>query len=143
MQHVNEDAIRSCSTFRSPIRINALLPGSADYVKSFGMLGADALASGASRELRRAVLFYATDDEAGALTNERLIRVAGFEPLKAGGFADVGRIEGPGGDLVSCRDLERRQRLAQRAPGRAQRGPDRLVGVVEVRGLNVVWIVGR
>jgi predicted dinucleotide-binding enzyme len=80
--------------------INALLPASADYVKAFGTLGADALASGANREPRRAVLFYATDDEAAALTIERLIRVAGFEPLKAGGFADVGRIEGPGGDLA-------------------------------------------
>jgi predicted dinucleotide-binding enzyme len=45
------------------------------------------------------VLFYATDDDAAATTVERLIRAAGFEPLKAGGVADAGRIEVPGGDL--------------------------------------------
>ncbi len=45
------------------------------------------------------MLFYATDDAAAATTIERLIRVAGFDPLKAGGVADAGRIEGPGGDL--------------------------------------------
>src|SRR3954462_4125606 len=39
-----------------------LLPASAHYVKAFGTLGADALASGANREPQRAVLFYATDD---------------------------------------------------------------------------------
>ena len=58
---------------------------------------ADAFAS-ANREPRRAVLFYATDD-AAAITIKRLIRAAGFDPLKAGGLADAGRIEMPGGDL--------------------------------------------
>ena len=80
--------------------VAALLPASAHYVKAFGTLGADAFASGANREPQRAVLFYATDDDAAASTIERLIRAAGFEPLKAGGFADAGRIEGPGGDLA-------------------------------------------
>jgi predicted dinucleotide-binding enzyme len=45
------------------------------------------------------VLFYATDDDTAATTIERLVRVAGFDPLKAGGVADAGRIEAPGGDL--------------------------------------------
>ena len=80
--------------------VAALLPASAHYVKAFGTLGADALASGANREPRRAVLFYATDDDVAATTIERLIRAAGFDPLKAGGVADAGRIEGPGGDLA-------------------------------------------
>jgi predicted dinucleotide-binding enzyme len=79
--------------------VAALLPAGAHYVKAFGTLGADALAKGAYREPRRAVLFYATDDDAAATTIERLIRVAGFDPLKAGGVADAGRIEAPGGDL--------------------------------------------
>jgi predicted dinucleotide-binding enzyme len=79
--------------------VAALLPAGAHYVKAFGTLGADALASAANREPRRAVLFYATDDDAAATTIERLIRAAGFEPLKAGGVADAGRIEMPGGDL--------------------------------------------
>ena len=79
--------------------VAALLPAGAHYVKAFGTLGADALASGANREPRRAVLFYATDDDAAATTIEALIRAAGFEPLKAGGLADAGRLEAPGGDL--------------------------------------------
>jgi len=79
--------------------VAALLPAGAHYVKAFGTLGADALAAGAHREPRRAVLFYATDDDTAAATIERLVRAAGFDPLKAGGVADAGRIEVPGGDL--------------------------------------------
>jgi 8-hydroxy-5-deazaflavin:NADPH oxidoreductase len=79
--------------------VASLLPAGAHYVKAFGTLVADALASGANREPRRAVLFYATDDDAAATMIERLIRAAGFEPLKAGGLADAGRLEVPGGDL--------------------------------------------
>jgi hypothetical protein len=79
--------------------VAALLPAGAHYVKAFGTLGADALASAANREPRRAVLLYTTDDDAAATMIERLIRAAGFEPLKAGGVADAGRIEMPGGDL--------------------------------------------
>jgi 8-hydroxy-5-deazaflavin:NADPH oxidoreductase len=79
--------------------VSALLPAGAHYVKAFGTLGADALAAGAHREPRRAVLFYVTDDDTAAATIERLIRAAGFDPLKAGGVTDAGRIEVPGGDL--------------------------------------------
>jgi predicted dinucleotide-binding enzyme len=79
--------------------VSALLPTGAHYVKAFGTLAAEGLASGADREPRRAVLFYATDDDAAATTVEQLIRAAGFEPLKVGGVADAGRIEMPGGDL--------------------------------------------
>jgi predicted dinucleotide-binding enzyme len=78
--------------------VAALLPADAHYVKAFGTLGADALANGANRE-PSAVLFYATDDDVAARTIERLIRAAGFEPFKAGGVADAGRLEVPGGDL--------------------------------------------
>jgi predicted dinucleotide-binding enzyme len=79
--------------------VAALLPTGSHYVKAFGTLGADALASAANREPQRAVLFYATDDDAAARTVERLIRATGFDPLKAGGLADAGRLEVPGGDL--------------------------------------------
>src|SRR5881397_497717 len=79
--------------------IAALLPAGAHYVKAFGTLAADALATAADREPQSAVLFYATDDDTAATTIERLIHAAGFEPLKAGGVADAGRIEMPGGDL--------------------------------------------
>ena len=79
--------------------VSALLPAGAHYVKAFGSLAAEALAGSANREPRRAVLFYATDDDTAATTVERLIRAAGFDPLKAGGVADAGRIEAPVGDL--------------------------------------------
>jgi hypothetical protein len=78
--------------------VAALLPASAHYVKAFGTLGADSLASSANREPRVA-LFYATDDDIAAGTVEQLIGAAGFEPVRAGGFADAGRLEGPVGDL--------------------------------------------
>jgi 8-hydroxy-5-deazaflavin:NADPH oxidoreductase len=78
--------------------VASLLPASGHYVKAFGTLAADSLANSANRE-PRAVLFYATDDDEAAATAERLIRVAGFDPLKVGGVADAIRIEMPGGDL--------------------------------------------
>src|SRR5260221_12713469 len=78
--------------------VAALPPASAHYVKAFGTLGADALASAANREPQRAVLFYATDDDTAATTIEQLIRAAGFDPLQAGGPAPPGRPPVPGGD---------------------------------------------
>jgi len=79
--------------------VASVLPAAADYVKAFGTLAADALASGTNREPQRAVLFYATDDDLAVAPIEHLIRAAGFEPFKSGGVADAGRIEMPGGDL--------------------------------------------
>jgi len=75
-----------------------LLPKSAHYVKGFGSLAATDLASDANRQ-PRVVLLYATDDDTAATSVERLIRAAGFEPLKVGGLGDAWRIEGPSGDL--------------------------------------------
>ena len=79
--------------------VSGLLPAGAHYVKAFGTLAAEALAASTNREPRRVALFYATDDYTAATTVERLIRAAGFDPLKVGGAADAGRIEAPGGDL--------------------------------------------
>ncbi|MGW3184916.1 NADPH-dependent F420 reductase [Kitasatospora sp. NPDC001119] len=79
--------------------VAALLPGGAHYVKAFGTLAAEALAASANRTPQRAALLYATDDEHAGAAAERLIRTAGFDPVKAGGLADAGRIEAPGGDL--------------------------------------------
>jgi predicted dinucleotide-binding enzyme len=79
--------------------VASLLPAGAHYVKAFGTLSAESLAGNANREPQRAVLFYATDDDEAASTVERLIRAAGFEPLKVGGVAAAVRIEMPGGDL--------------------------------------------
>jgi len=78
--------------------VAGLLPAGAHYVKAFGTLGAGQLATGANNE-PRIVLFYATDDDAAEATAQRLIRAAGFEPLKVGGVSDAGRIEGPDGEL--------------------------------------------
>jgi 8-hydroxy-5-deazaflavin:NADPH oxidoreductase len=78
--------------------VAGLLPAGAHYVKAFGSLGADQLATAANRE-PPVVLFYATDDDAAEATAQRLIRAAGFEPLKVGGVSDAGRIEGPDGEL--------------------------------------------
>jgi 8-hydroxy-5-deazaflavin:NADPH oxidoreductase len=79
--------------------VAGLLPASAHYVKAFGSLGAvEQLATGANHE-PRIVLFYATDDDTAEATAKRLIRAAGFEPLKVGGVSDAGRIEGPDGEL--------------------------------------------
>jgi predicted dinucleotide-binding enzyme len=78
--------------------VAGMLPASAHYVKAFGSLGADQLATGANHE-PRIVLFYATDDDAAEATAQRLIRAAGFEPLKVGGVSAAGRIEGPDGEL--------------------------------------------
>jgi predicted dinucleotide-binding enzyme len=79
--------------------VAAMLPAGAHYVKAFGTLGADSLANGANRAPRRAVLFYATDDDDAAAAVERLITVSGFDPVRAGGVNEAGRIEVPGGDL--------------------------------------------
>ena len=69
------------------------------YVKAFGTLAAGSLSDSANRIPRRAVLFYATDDDRAAAAIERLITVAGFDPVKVGGVNEAVRIEMPGGDL--------------------------------------------
>jgi 8-hydroxy-5-deazaflavin:NADPH oxidoreductase len=79
--------------------VAGLLPPEAHYVKAFGSLGAPSLAASGNRSPRRAVLFYATDDTQAVATAQRLISAAGFDAVRAGGLKDVGRIEGPDGDL--------------------------------------------
>jgi len=79
--------------------IASMLPAGAHYVKAFGALSADSLAHSANRSPRHVVLFYATDDNQAATVIERLITICGFEPVRAGGVNDAGRIEVPGGDL--------------------------------------------
>ncbi|HYQ09880.1 MAG TPA: NAD(P)-binding domain-containing protein [Gaiellaceae bacterium] len=79
--------------------VAGLLPASTHYVKAFGSLGAvEQLAISANRD-PRVVLFYATDDDVAEAAARRLIKAAGFEPLKVGGIAAAGRIEGPDGEL--------------------------------------------
>ncbi len=78
--------------------VSALLPKRTMYAKAFGTLSAPLLASGAHRTPDPAVLFYATDDMGARSEVERLIRTAGFEPVRAGGVDACLRIE-VGGDL--------------------------------------------
>jgi hypothetical protein len=79
--------------------VSSLLPPGAHYAKAFGTLSAASLADAAERAPRRAVLFYATDDDDAQASVQRLITVAGFEPLLVGGVDQAARIEVPGGDL--------------------------------------------
>src|SRR5436309_15753930 len=76
--------------------VAGLLPAEAHFVKAFGTLGAESLASEANRT-PPAALFYATDDDQAAAVIERLISAAGFDPVKAGGLDAALRIETSGG----------------------------------------------
>jgi 8-hydroxy-5-deazaflavin:NADPH oxidoreductase len=74
------------------------LPAGARLAMAFGTMSADLLRSSANRSPEPAVLFYAADDDRAGEEVERLIRTAGFEPVKAGGIEQSGRLE-VGGDL--------------------------------------------
>ncbi len=74
------------------------LPTGARLAMAFGTLSAGLLESSSNRSPEPAVLFYATDDDRAGEEAEWLIRTAGFEPVKAGGLEQSGRLE-VGGDL--------------------------------------------
>jgi predicted dinucleotide-binding enzyme len=74
------------------------LPAGARLAMAFGTLSADLFESSTNRSPEPAVLFYATGDDRAGQEAERLIRTAGFEPVKAGGIEQSGRLE-VGGDL--------------------------------------------
>ena len=74
------------------------LPTGARLAMAFGSLRADLFVSASSRSPEPAVLFYVTDDDRAGEEVERLIRTAGFEPMKAGGIKESSRLE-VGGDL--------------------------------------------
>jgi hypothetical protein len=61
-------------------------------------MSADLLESASNRSPEPAVLFYAAGDDRAGEEAERLIRTAGFEPARAGGIDQSGRLE-VGGDL--------------------------------------------
>jgi 8-hydroxy-5-deazaflavin:NADPH oxidoreductase len=74
------------------------LPAGASLAMAFGTLSANLFESSSNRSPEPAVLFYATDDDRGGEVVERLIRAAGFEPVKVGKIEQSGRLE-VGGDL--------------------------------------------
>jgi hypothetical protein len=69
------------------------LPAGAHLAMAFGTLPADLLESSSNQSPQRAVLFYATDDAQAAHRVEPLIRIAGFEPMQAGGLDQSPRLE--------------------------------------------------
>ena len=74
------------------------LPSAARLAMAFGSMSADLFESASNRSPDPAALFYATDDDRAGEEAERLIRTAGFEPVKIGGIEQSGRLE-VGGDL--------------------------------------------
>jgi 8-hydroxy-5-deazaflavin:NADPH oxidoreductase len=78
--------------------VTGWLPAGVALAIAFGTMRADLLESAVRRPLKPAVLFYVTDDDRAAQEVQRLIRTAGFEPVKAGGIEQSGRLE-VGGDL--------------------------------------------
>jgi 8-hydroxy-5-deazaflavin:NADPH oxidoreductase len=74
------------------------LPAGAHLAMAFGSMSASLLESASNRSPEPAVLFYVTDDDRAGAEAGRLIRTAGFEPVKAGGTGQSGRLE-VGGDL--------------------------------------------
>jgi predicted dinucleotide-binding enzyme len=74
------------------------LPVEARLAMAFGTLSAGLFESSSNRSPELAVLFYATDDDRAGEQIERLIRTAGFEPVKVGAVDQTDRLE-VGGDL--------------------------------------------
>ena len=74
------------------------LPAGTRLAMAFGTMSADLFMSSSNRSPEPTVLFYATDDDRAGEEVERLIRTGGFEPVKAGGIEQSGRLE-VGGDL--------------------------------------------
>jgi predicted dinucleotide-binding enzyme len=77
------------------------LPAGTRLAMAFGTMSGGLLEPASNRSPEPAVLFYATDDDKAGEEVQRLIRTAGFEPVKAGGLEQSSRLE-VGGDL---RDL--------------------------------------
>jgi predicted dinucleotide-binding enzyme len=74
------------------------LPAGAHLAMAFGSMSGELFESSGNRSPERAALFYATDDGRAGQEVERLIRSAGFEPVKIGGVDQSSRLE-VGGDL--------------------------------------------
>jgi predicted dinucleotide-binding enzyme len=74
------------------------LPAGTRLAMAFGAMSAHLFESSSHRSPEPAVLFYVTGDDRAGDEVGRLIRAAGFEPVKAGGLDQSGRLE-VGGDL--------------------------------------------
>ena len=74
------------------------LPAGTRLAMAFGTMSGGLLEPASNRSPEPAALFYATDDDKAGEEVQRLIRTAGFEPVKAGGLEQSSRLE-VGGDL--------------------------------------------
>ena len=74
------------------------LPAGAHLAMAFGTMSAGIFESSGHRSPELAAGFYVTDDDRAGEEVARLIRTAGFEPVKAGGIEQSSRLE-VGGDL--------------------------------------------
>jgi predicted dinucleotide-binding enzyme len=74
------------------------LPTGAGLAMAFGTMSADVFEASSNRSPELAVLFYATEYDRADKEVARLIRTAGFEPVKVGGIEQSSRLE-VGGDL--------------------------------------------
>ena len=94
------------------------LPAGAHLMMAFGTMSAKLFESSSNRSPQPAVLFFATDDDRAGDEVERLIRTAGFEPIRAGGLEQSSRLE-VGGDLhdLVVGPAEARSLIGGRSPG--------------------------
>jgi 8-hydroxy-5-deazaflavin:NADPH oxidoreductase len=74
------------------------LPVGTRLAMAFGSMSGDLFESSSNRLPEPAVLFYVADDDRAGQQVERLLRTAGFEPMRVGGIEQSGRLE-VGGDL--------------------------------------------
>jgi predicted dinucleotide-binding enzyme len=74
------------------------LPVGVPFAMAFGSMSADLLKASSNRSPEPVVLFYASDGDHAGTGVERLIRTAGFDPLRVGGSEQSTRFE-VGGDL--------------------------------------------
>ena len=61
------------------------MPAGAGLAMAFGSMSADLFESSSHQSPEPAALFYATDDDRAGEEVKRLIRTAGFEPVKVAG----------------------------------------------------------
>jgi len=102
----NPSSVAGDGTFTRTLRegqssgelVASLIPPGTRFVKAFGSIAGTLLASNARRTPKRAVLFYATDHATAATEVERLIRIAGFDAMRASGVTASAWTE-VGGDL--------------------------------------------
>jgi predicted dinucleotide-binding enzyme len=78
--------------------VTGWLPARTPLAMAFGSMSADLFESSANRSPELAALFYAADDDSAGQPVARLIRTAGFEPVRVGGVEQSTRLE-VGGDL--------------------------------------------